>query len=86
MKQLAEGTYEKRDELDEKLETCTMGRSLSSQAVVDRNVLRLATYEINYFEDIPNAVTINEAVELAQKYSTAESGKFINGVLSNFME
>lgn len=50
-------------------------------ATVDRNVLRLATYELYFEPAIPPAVTINEAVDIAKKYSTAESGKFVNGVL-----
>jgi len=50
-------------------------------AVIDKVILRMALSEIFYFEDIPGEVSINEAIELAKKYSTARSGKFINGVL-----
>jgi N utilization substance protein B len=52
-------------------------------AVIDRNVLRLATYEILYRMDIPPSVTINEAIELAKKYGTDESGAFVNGILDS---
>jgi N utilization substance protein B len=50
-------------------------------AVVDRNVLRMAVYEILYRMEIPTSVTINEAIEIAKKYGTDESGAFVNGVL-----
>ena len=50
-------------------------------AVVDRNVLRMAVYEILYRIDIPTSVTINEAIEIAKKYGTDESGSFVNGIL-----
>ena len=52
-------------------------------ATVDRNVLRLAAYEILYRVDIPPSVTINEAIELAKKYGTDESGAFVNGILDS---
>ena len=50
-------------------------------AVVDRNVLRLAIYEMYFREDIPPVVSINEAVDIAKKFSTGDSGKFVNGIL-----
>jgi N utilization substance protein B len=50
-------------------------------SVVDRNVLRLAIYEMFFCEEIPPVVSINEAVDIAKKYSTEESGKFVNGIL-----
>ncbi len=53
-------------------------------ANADRNLLRLALYEITSRDDIPQSVSINEAVELAKKYSTADSAKFINGILGSF--
>ena len=50
-------------------------------AVIDRNVLRMAAYELLYCEDIPPKVSINEAVDLAKKFGDTESGKFVNGIL-----
>jgi N utilization substance protein B len=50
--------------------------------VIDRNVLRMAVYELSYSPDVPVAVVINEAVELAKTFSTDDSGRFVNGVLS----
>jgi len=50
-------------------------------AAVDRNILRIAAYEILYRKDIPSAVTINEALEIAKKYSSLDAASFLNGVL-----
>jgi len=52
-------------------------------AVVDRNVLRMAVYEILYRMDIPTSVTINEAIEIAKRFGTEESASFVNGILDN---
>ncbi len=54
---------------------------LSRMSKVDRNILRMAIYELVYLRDIPPPVTINEAVELAKRYGTDESGAFVNGIL-----
>ncbi len=54
---------------------------LGRMAVIDRNVLRLGTYELTYSDDIPPKVAINEAIDLAKKYGDKDSGKFVNGVL-----
>ncbi|MBI2251607.1 MAG: transcription antitermination factor NusB [Armatimonadetes bacterium] len=53
---------------------------------IDRNILRLAFYEILFCEDIPVKVSINEAIELAKKYGSEESGRFVNGILGAFIE
>ena len=55
--------------------------SLERMAVIDRNILRAATYELSFREDIPASVAINEAIEIAKKYSTVDSASFINGIL-----
>ena len=55
--------------------------SLERISVIDRTILRFAVYELLYCDDIPHSVSINEAIELAKKYSGDESGKFINGIL-----
>jgi transcription antitermination protein NusB len=55
-------------------------------AVLDRNILRLAITELLYLDDIPAKVTINEAVELAKRFSTKDSGKFVNGVLDKIVQ
>jgi N utilization substance protein B len=55
-------------------------------AIVDRNILRMTIAELLYLENIPVNVTINEAIELAKKYSTADSGRFVNGVLDKIVQ
>ena len=79
--ELAKGTTQRLVEIDEKLSLLASGWTIERQAAVDRNIMRLAAYEILYQPKIPIGATINEAVELAKKYSTAESGRFVNGVL-----
>jgi transcription antitermination factor NusB len=59
----------------------TTNWELDRMAVIDRNILRAATYELVYADDIPPKVAMNEAIELAKKYGDMESGKFVNGVL-----
>lgn len=54
---------------------------LKRMAVVDRNILRFATYELLFMEDIPPKVSINEAIDIAKKYGDRDSGKFVNGIL-----
>lgn len=79
--EVVRGTLEHKDEIDEHLARLANDWALDRQAVVDRNILRMTTFEILYRPDTPVAAVINEAVELAKKYSTAESGRFVNGVL-----
>ncbi len=78
---LVRGTLQHRDLIDSRVAALATDWALDRQAVVDRNILRLASYELLYRPDSPVAAVVNEAVELAKKYSTAESGRFVNGVL-----
>ena len=78
---LIRGTLEHRDELDEKIKHFAKNWDLHRMAVVDRNILRLAIFEMLYRDDIPPIVSINEAVDIAKKFSTEDSGKFVNGIL-----
>ena len=82
--ELARGTWQAHPELDTIIARYAAGWTLERMANADRNLLRLALYEILYRDDIPQSVSINEAVELAKRYSTADSAKFINGILGNF--
>lgn len=79
--QIVEGVVENHAEIDELLETYSEGWSIDRMPNVDRAILRVGIWEILYSET-PNAVVVNEAVELAKDYSTDESGGFINGLLS----
>ncbi len=81
---LARGVMQKRVQLDDIIMHYAAGWTLERMANVDRNLLRMALYELLEMDDIPYSVSINEAVELAKIYSTAESGKFVNGILGNF--
>ncbi len=78
---LIRGTLEQRDAVDEIIKKHAKNWDLHRMAAVDRNVLRLAIYEMTYREDIPPVVSINEAVDIAKKFSTEDSGKFVNGIL-----
>jgi len=78
---LVRGCLEKQREIDAALEVHATDWSVDRQAAVDRNILRMTAYEVLYMPETPVAAVINEAIELAKKYSTAESGRFVNGVL-----
>lgn len=79
---LVRGTLAHRERIDALLSKYTENWDIKRMAVVDRNVMRLATLELIFMSDeIPPKVAINEAVNLAKKFSTEESGKFVNGVL-----
>ena len=78
---LIRGTVQHRDEIDEHIKKHVKNWELHRIAAVDRNILRLAIYEMLHREDIPPVVSINEAVDIAKKFSTQDSGKFVNGVL-----
>lgn len=78
---LIRGTLEHREEIDGQIMKYAKNWSLHRMAVVDRNVLRLAMYEMFHRADIPPIVSINEAVDIAKKFSTEDSGKFVNGIL-----
>jgi N utilization substance protein B len=78
---LLRGVLEKRPEVDAKIRTLADNWDFERLAVVDRNILRLAVYEMLFRPEIPPVVSINEAIEIAKKFSTADSGKFVNGLL-----
>lgn len=78
---LVTGTLDHQETLDSIVSKYTENWQIWRMAVIDRNILRLATYEMLFVEEIPPKVTINEAVNIAKKFSQEESGKFVNGVL-----
>ncbi len=79
--QFVNGTLEHLAAIDKAIADCAIDWEIPRMPVVDRCILRLAAYELLYVIDIPPAVTINEAIELAKKFSTDESPKYINAVL-----
>jgi N utilization substance protein B len=69
------------DEIDDKLAAYTKNWPLYRMGTVERNVLRLAFYELLYCSDVPPAVVLNEAIDLAKYFSNTDSGRFVNGIL-----
>lgn len=75
------GTIKNLKEIDSIIQKVAKRWKISRMASIDRNILRFAVYELLFRNDIPDAVTINEALEIAKRYSTSESAAFINGIL-----
>ena len=71
-------------ELDETIAAGLQNWDMERISIVDKNILRFALAEILYFDDVPSKVIINEAIEVAHRYSSDEAGKFINGLLDRF--
>jgi transcription antitermination protein NusB len=84
--ELVEGVVAHRDRIDELLTTYSQGWSLDRMPAVDRAVLRLATFELLWRDDVPDAVVIDQAVELARSLSTDDSPAFVNGMLGRLLE
>ncbi len=78
---LIKGVIEHREKVDAEIKKYAKNWDLHRMAAVDRNILRLAIYEMLFREDIPPVVSINEAVEIAKLFSTDDSGRFVNGIL-----
>jgi transcription antitermination protein NusB len=83
---LVEGVAAHRARIDELLDAHAEGWSLARMPIVDRNLLRIAMYEILYVDDVPDAVAVSEAVHLASELSTDESSGFVNGLLARLVE
>jgi len=83
---IASGVRENESDLDKHISALVQGYDYSRLAAIDRNILRIAGYELFYEAAVPPKVAINEAIEIAKKYSTAESGKFVNGVLGRLVQ
>lgn len=81
-KGLVTGIDDHRAQLDELIEGAAAGWSLARMPVIDLQVMRLGVYELLHRDEVPTAVILNEAVELAKRFSTDHSGKFVNGVLA----
>jgi N utilization substance protein B len=86
VEELVNGVLNRLPELDAMLQRFTEHWSIDRMAVVDRNVLRCALYELLYVDQVPAKVTINEAIEIAKRYGSEESGAFINGILDRIMK
>ncbi len=83
---LVRGVTEHRTRIDELLATYAVNWTLDRMPAVDRNVLRVGVYELLFAEDVPDAVAVSEAVELARDLSTDESPAFVNGLLGRILD
>ena len=77
------GIKKNKNEIDSLIEKFSSNWKISRISCVDRNVMRIAVYEMLYCEDIPSKVSINEAIEIGKKYGAEDSGSFINGILDS---
>ena len=80
------GTWENLEQCDEPIITSTIKWQFTRLSPVDKSILRLAVYQLKFCADIPPKVVINEAIELAKKYSTDKSPAFVNGVLDAILK
>lgn len=78
---LVDGTCDHIDEIDERIRAAAENWEMTRMAALDRNILRMAVYELAYCDDIPPKVAINEAIDLAKQFGAEESGQFVNGIL-----
>ncbi|MBD3940972.1 transcription antitermination factor NusB [Microbacterium sp. NEAU-LLC] len=79
---IVDGVIDNRDAIDEQITTFSKDWTLARMPAVDRAVLRIGVWEIMFNDEVPTAVAIDEAVELAKEFSTDESGAFVHGVLA----
>lgn len=82
---LIDGVHSRRAEIDAVIQSVAQNWNISRMAVVDRNVLRLATWELMHSDEVPPKVAVNEAIELGKRFSTQNSGAFVNGILDKIM-
>ena len=80
-REVVDGVMENREAIDALLDKAAANWELARMAAVDRNALRIGCYELLHAGDVPTKVAINEAIELGKRFSTAQSGAFINGIL-----
>lgn len=83
---LVEGVIQQQEHIDGVIEKYAIEWDLQRMATVDRNIMRMALFEILYLPEIPEAVTVNEAIEIAKIYGSEDSARFINGILGNVIK
>jgi N utilization substance protein B len=84
--QLVQGVLEHRGDIDARIRDASTNWRLERMALVDRNILRIAAYELLWMEDVPRKVSLNEAIEIAKRYGTEDSSAFINGLLDRISQ
>lgn len=85
-KEIIEGVIKNIKEIDEIISKVSLNWDIKRMSYIDRNILRIGTYEIVFRKDIPSAVSINEAIEISKKYGDEDSPKFVNGILHKIKE
>ena len=85
-RKLVTGVLGSKGQIDALVERFSQNWNISRMSCVDRNVMRIAIYEMLYCDDIPPKVSINEAVDIGKKFGTQESGAFINGIMDSIRE
>ncbi|HEX4086106.1 MAG TPA: transcription antitermination factor NusB [Chthoniobacteraceae bacterium] len=84
--ELIRGVLERQEAIDERIRKVTENYELHRIAPVDRNILRVAIYEMIYCSEVPPVVCINEAIEIAKRFGSEDSGRFVNGILDRLKE
>lgn len=84
-REIAEGVLAHQDELDPLIEEFAKGWTIARMAAIERNVLRLAIYEVQHHPEVPHSVVANEAVAITKHYAGDESGKFVNGIMGGYL-
>ena len=80
------GISKNRKYIDGEIEKYSKNWTLERMSLIDRNILRIAIFEIKFLDDIPYRVSIDEAVELAKNFSSDDAGRFVNGIIANYVE
>lgn len=86
VERLVQGTISHLVSIDELIARCSLHWKVGRMGMVDRNILRLSAYELAFEPDVPSRVTLNEAIELAKRYGTEDSGAFVNGILDRIAQ
>ena len=86
VKRLLLGISSNKEYIDKEIEKYSKNWALDRMSMIDRNILRIAIFEIKFLNDIPYRVSINEAIELAKNYSSEDAGRFVNGILASYAE
>jgi N utilization substance protein B len=86
VERLVRGTLNNLKSIDDLVSKSSLNWKLARMSRVDRNILRLAAFELAFESDVPSRATLNEAIEIAKRYGTEESGKFVNGILNQIAQ
>lgn len=85
-RKILEGVYKNREKLDLVISECLTNWDINRISIVDKNILRIATFELIYAMDVPAKVAVNEAIDLGKNFGSKDSGAFINGVLDKILK